>query len=122
MTGWPLLPYPVAGQLRYPSLEQSVREAIRVILCTRPGEPLMRPDFGAGIENFLNEPNTIVTRRRIRDLIVESLAKWEPRITVDAVDALEVPDQPARIRVEIHYRLRRTGEAQTLGLNVELGA
>ena len=65
--GWPLLPQPdETGSLAYPTLEQSVRDQIRIILLTRPGEQLMRPEFGAGLENYVHEPNTLATRRRIR--------------------------------------------------------
>ena len=35
---WPLLPMPVNGQLLYPKLDRSVRESIRILLLTRPGE------------------------------------------------------------------------------------
>jgi len=52
---WPFLPVPNgAGQLSYPSLEDSVRQRIELILRTRPGEQLMRPDFGGSLEEFLN--------------------------------------------------------------------
>jgi phage baseplate assembly protein W len=121
LIGWPLLPLPDAdGQLRYPSLEESVRQSIQVILATRPGEQLMRPRFGAGLANFLHEPNTLTTRRRIRDLILESLERWEPRVVVRRVEVAEVPDEPSRLRVEIGYQLRRTGGFQQLGLSIEL--
>jgi phage baseplate assembly protein W len=120
--GWPLLPVPDAeGRLDYPSLEESVRQSIQVILRTRPGEQLMRPGFGAGLERFLHEQNTITTRRRIRDLVAESLARWEPRVNVTRVEVAESPEQPSRVRVEIVYQLRRTGAAQRLGLTVEMG-
>lgn len=67
LIGWPLLPLPDAhGRLNYPTLDQSVRQSIEVILRTRPGEQLMRPDFGAGLAAFLHEPNVLTTRRRIR--------------------------------------------------------
>lgn len=49
---WPFLPYPENGQLTYDSLEQSVRDSIRIILTTRPGEQLMQPFFGAGLQLF----------------------------------------------------------------------
>jgi phage baseplate assembly protein W len=118
---FPLLVVPdERGELHYPRLDASVRQSIRVVLSTRPGEQLMRPDFGAGLENFVHEPNTLVTRRRIRDLVQASLAQWEPRIVLDRVDVSEVQDQPGQIRVEILYRLRRTGAAQQLGLSVNL--
>lgn len=121
--GWPLLPLPDAtGRLVWPSLERSVADQIRVILLTRPGEQLMRPEYGAGLENLLHEPNTLNTRRRIQELVTESLNRWEPRVVVDDVAVDPVPDQPARVRVEIAYRLRRTGEARRQGLTLDLGA
>lgn len=123
LRGWPLLPLPDAdGNLQYPTLEESVRQTIRVILSTRPGEQLMRPEFGAGLDQFLHEHNTHTTRRRIRDLVVESLKRWEPRITVARVEVQEVPETPTRLRVEIAYQLRRTGLRQQMGLTMELEA
>lgn len=121
--GWPLLPLPdEAGQLHWPTLEQSVAQQIRVLLQTRPGEQLMRPTFGAGLEDFLHEPNTITTHRRIRDLVSTTLARGEQRIVVDDIAVNTPPDQPAQVRVEIAYRLRRTGVAHRLGLTLALSA
>jgi len=120
--GWPLLPVPDGnGQLGYPSIDQSVRQMIRVLLQTRPGEQLMRPTFGAGLQNYLNEPNNLTTRRRIHDAIAGALDQWEPRILVDRLDILEVPGAPGSLRVEIAYRIRRTGAAQTMGLTLNVG-
>jgi phage baseplate assembly protein W len=106
--------------LRYPTLEESVRQTIQVILLTRPGEQLMRPEFGAGLETFVNEPNTVTTRRRIRDAIAAALTRWEIRIDLDRIDVDEVAGEPTQVRVEIAYRLRRTGTAQQLGLSMSL--
>ncbi len=118
---WPLLGVPdSSGRLRYPSLEESVRHSIKIILQTRPGERLMRPRFGAGLSRFLHEPNTLTTRRQIRDLITESLQRWEPRILLDRVDVWEVEERPDTVRVEIAYRLRRTNEARQMGITLEL--
>lgn len=123
LVGWPLLPLPDAnGQLRYPTLAESVRQSIRVILSTRPGEQLRRPGFGAGLDRFLHEPNTITTRRRIRDLVADALDRWESRILVDRIEVAEVAGQPTWVRVEIAYRLRRSGEFQQLGLTMQLEA
>ena len=121
LVGWPLLPLPDAGgELRYPTLEESVKQSIKVILRTRPGEQLMRPHFGAGLERFVHEQNTLATRRRIHDLVTESLTRWEPRITLDRVEVSEHPERPTHIRVVISYRLRRTGAPQQLGLSMNL--
>lgn len=120
--GWPLLPEPSDGAMAYPDLADSVRQSIKIILLTRPGELLLHPNFGAGLEEFLHEPNILLTRRRIRDRIVESLQRWEPRIFLDQVEVWEVPNRPDRTRVEIFYRLKRTGASANLVLDVMLGS
>lgn len=121
--GWPLLAVPDAnGELGYPSLAQSVRELIQVVLSTRPGEQLMRPSFGAGLENLLTEPSTVATRSRIRNLVEDALRRWEPRILLDGVAVDPVVDGASGIadgvRVEIAYRLKRTQQPARVGLTL----
>ncbi|MGA8532752.1 MAG: GPW/gp25 family protein, partial [Candidatus Tumulicola sp.] len=70
---WPFLPLPQNGRLTFPTLERSVRDAIRIILTTRPGEQLMRPRFGAGLQSFLDEGNSLTLRRQIQTAILEGL-------------------------------------------------
>ncbi len=121
LLGWPLLPLPDSrGTIGHPTLEESVRQSIQVILRTRPGEQLMRPRFGGGLERFVNEQNTIATRRRIRELITDSLERWEQRIILDRVEVTEHPDRPTHVRVVIGYRLRRTGALEQVGLSMNL--
>ncbi len=120
-TNWPLLSVPDdQGQLHYPNLADSIRQSIEIILRTRPGEQLMRPDFGGGLENFLQQSNTLVTRRRIQSAITDSLQLWENRILLHRVTVDEVPEQPTHIRIEVVYQIKRSGLAQQLGMTMEL--
>ena len=121
--GWPLLPVPdESGQLRYPgTLDASVRQRIRVILSVRPGELMFHPEFGAGLDALIHQPNTLQLRRDIVDRVSDSLSRWEPRIVVDRVDVEEVEGAPTQLRVNIAYHLRRTGAAQRLGLVLDTG-
>jgi uncharacterized protein len=121
LLGFPFLPLPDGeGVMDWPGLEQSVRDAIRVILTTRPGEQLMRPDFGAGLERLLHESNTVGTRRHIRDLVQNALARWERRILIDGVEVWEVPGEPSHLRVEIAYRLARNGAPGAMNVTLQL--
>jgi phage baseplate assembly protein W len=125
--GWPLLPVPDAnGQLHYPGLAQSVREHIQVLLSTRPGEQLMNPGFGAGLETLLTEPNTVATRSRIQELVGDALKRWEDRIVVDGIAVDPVSDAATGVadgvRVEIAYRLLRTGAPARVGLTLVMEA
>jgi uncharacterized protein len=120
-TGWPLLSVPDdQGQLHYPDLAESIRQLIEIILRTRPGEQLMRPEFGGGLENFLQQPNTLVTRRRIQSAITDALQQWENRILLHRISVDEVPERPTHIRIEVVYQIKRSGLAQQLGLTMEL--
>src|ERR1041384_853691 len=73
------------GQMIWSSGELNVREAICIILRTRPGERLMRPDFGCGLDRYLFEPNNTSTLRLIQEEVKRSLARWEPRVRLNDV-------------------------------------
>lgn len=119
--GWPLSPQTEDGTLIYPSLEQSIRDQIKIILVTRPGEMLLQPAFGAGLEDLLHEPNTLTTRRRLRDLITANVARWEPRVQLDQVEVWVIDSRPDAVRVEIAYRIRRTGAPGQFHFDLALG-
>jgi len=72
------------------------------------------------LDLLLHEPNTLSTRRQIRDRVQESLTRWEPRIILDAVEVWEVANQPTYLRVEIAYRLVRNGSPGQVALTVQL--
>ena len=63
------------GRLAWSVGEQNVRESIRLILLTQPGERLMREGFGCGLRQFLFEPNTVATRQLIRERLTSHA--WE---------------------------------------------
>lgn len=87
--------------------EEDVREAIRIILGTRRGERVMRPDFGAGLEDFVFEPISTTTVEMLKKRVEEGLIDWEPRIDVLKV---EVKDERTRGRLllSLDYRVRST--------------
>ena len=45
-----------AGAIALAEYEEDMRQAIRIILDTEPGERVMRPDFGAGLRALVFEP------------------------------------------------------------------
>ena len=98
-----------------------MRDSIRIILMTRPGEQLMRPRYGAGLQNFLDEGNTVALRAQIQTTILQSLQNYENRITVDAVDVDPIAGAPAQVQVQIHYRLLRTNVSQQIGATMNVG-
>jgi phage baseplate assembly protein W len=108
------------GRLAWSQGEDNVRESMRIILLTEPGERILREDFGCGLTRFLAEPNTPATHQRIRDTIQRNLTRWEPRISLDEVQVQADPEAPSRARVTILFRLVATQEPGRLGLDLVL--
>lgn len=108
------------GRLAWSSGEDNIRESIRLILMTEPGERLMREDFGCSLRSYLFEPNTAATRQRISNEITRGLTLWEPRISVDEVAVDTDPTDLARVTVTISFRLIATQELGLLGLSLQL--
>jgi uncharacterized protein len=96
------------GEARLEAGAEKVRQSIRLVLATRRGERVMRPDFGAGLEDFLFEPISTTTAALVRLRVETALVLWEPRIDVTAV-TVEVADRRrGRLDITIGYRLRST--------------
>ncbi len=108
--GWS---FPVAldaeGDAATVAYEEDVRQSIRIILGTDPGERVMRPDFGAGLRALVFEPmsNTLLSLAQHR--VERALIAWEPRIDLSAV-RVEIDGDPSRGRlaISIDYRVRAT--------------
>jgi phage baseplate assembly protein W len=84
---------------------QDIEQAIEIILGTTPGERVMRPDFGCGIQELLFFPNNASTRGLIAYYVEEALKRWEPRIDVLEVDAAPDSGNDGKIIINIDYRV-----------------
>jgi phage baseplate assembly protein W len=108
------------GRLAWSSDEDNIRESIRVILLTEPGERLMREDFGCGLRRFLFEPNTPTTRALIRDRVERAVGRWERRVRVEDVIVDADPSDDRLISISIHFRQVATGSSGQLGLSLQV--
>ena len=110
------------GRLAWARGEQNVRESVRLILMTEPGERVMREDFGCGLRQFLYEPNTVATRQLIRERIVRAISRWEPRVALEEVSVTADPSEPRLVAIAIHFRLVATQAAESIDLTLQLGS
>lgn len=88
--------------------EESVRQSIWTILATSPGERVMRPGFGCGINDLVFAVNNAATATTVTRAVREALATWEPRIDVLDVYAAPDPNQSNVLNIEINYQVRST--------------
>lgn len=99
------------GRIAEAAYEEDVREAIIIVLGTNPGERVMRPDFGAGLNQFVFEPVNAATLARVEAQVRDSLIAWEPRIDVDQV---QVTPDGSTLLIDLTYRVRATNTLSNL--------
>ena len=121
LLSWPLVGINTAnGRYEYAQGDTSLRESMINILLTRPGERLMRPEFGAGLQNFIHQPNNVSTRQLMADTITRALKRWEPRLVLEAVSVTPDQENLSEVVIEIHYRSLISNETGALGLRLNL--
>jgi phage baseplate assembly protein W len=98
---------PATGAIALAQYEEDIRQAIRIILDTDPGERVMRPDFGAGLRALVFEPINTQTLALTRHRVEQALILWEPRIDSVTVKVSAQPEQ-GLIAIEVRYRVRTT--------------
>jgi Bacteriophage baseplate protein W len=122
LVSWPLEPEFTDGRLLYAGNNQSIREVIWNILATRPGERVMRPEFGSGLYNYIHQPNNETTRNLLKDAVVRGVTRWEPRVELIDVQVLPDPESLSQVNISIHYRVRQDGNNGRLDFNLQLGS
>jgi phage baseplate assembly protein W len=117
---------PILHALRYPlkvdalggrmaeetDYEAYVRQLIRQVLLTSPGERINRPDFGAGIRRMVFAPNSPEIAAMTQTFVYQALSRWLP--TVIKVEDIKVTADDATMFVDVRYLLIQRGESREL--------
>ena len=114
--GWafPVEPDPRTGRVAGVEHEDDIRQSIRIILETAPGERVMRPNFGCGIHELVFTAVDSTAIQLIRSTVDESLRRCEARIDVLAINIDEEATLDGHLLVEIEYRVRKTNQTGNL--------
>ncbi|HEX6904123.1 MAG TPA: GPW/gp25 family protein [Thermoanaerobaculia bacterium] len=107
--GWKLpLDVNEEGRIATARYEESIRQAIWIILATARGERKMRPDFGCGIHDLVFENSSAAAAGQVVTEVRRSLILWEPRIDVLDIAAGSAPEDSRCLLIEVSYRVRAT--------------
>jgi uncharacterized protein len=106
------------GALEMVEGEESVRQAILLLLTTRLGERVMRPDYGCELYRLAFWPNDDTTGGLAIHFVRQALEQWEPRVDVVRLDAQRDPEYPERLDVMLEYRVRATQQPGFVAVSV----
>ena len=100
----------------------AVRQAILLLLSTRPGERVMRPAYGCNLHRLIFSPNDDTTAGLAIHYVRQALDRWEPRIDVLHLDAAPSADRayPGLLEVYLEYRVRFNLQTEALVYSFDL--
>jgi phage baseplate assembly protein W len=100
------------GRLGRSSDEQKIEESIWLILSTAPGERVMMPGFGCGLQELVFEPNSPLVESAVAIEVQQALVRWEPRI--DVIDVQVDAPEPNLMLIRVDYRVRAANTVHNL--------
>ena len=107
-----------SGRLRQETdYEAYIRQLIRQVLLTAPGERINRPEFGAGVRRLVFAPLSPATASLAQTTIYQALTAWlDALIRVEDVRAQAI--EPGRLDIAVTYLVRARGERRFLNVEV----
>lgn len=108
------------GALAMVNGDASVRQAVLLLLTTRPGERVMRPSYGCELDELVFGPNDDTTAGLAIHYVRQALRRWEPRVDIIKLDAVRSEEDPSRLDILLHYRVRPTSDEQYLTIPLQL--
>jgi len=88
--------------------KEVILQNARQLLLTRPGQRVMYPEFGIGMDRFLFEPITASLMQEMEALIRTQFEKFEPRLVIKDLsfgsntDAQAVASENSSVFIKLH--------------------
>jgi len=106
-------PFHIDGRGRTACTDQDdhIRDLIEQVLFTSPGERVNRPDFGSGIIQLVFAPNSTELATATQFQVQGALQQWLGDLI--QVEAVQVENEDAALKVTVQYIIRRNQQRQT---------
>lgn len=102
------------GRIAMVEERDSIRQSILLLLSTRPGERVMRPDYGCNIHQLVFWPNDDTTAGLALHYVQKAVNRWEPRVKIVKLDAERDDAVPGRLDIVLTYRLRASRQVDSM--------
>ncbi len=86
-------PYPITknplGYFRTQTDLATIKADLLILLLTNPGERVFLADFGTPLKRLVFEQSDAILEQQAKKMIIDSINKWEPRITIQSIDVVK---------------------------------
>ena len=109
------------GSVQMNTLEQDIRQSLFLLLNTRRGERVMRPNYGCDLSQFAFESVNYSLLTRIQSEVLTAIKLYEPRVdnvtvTVDNGSREELSAET--LVINISYTIKASAMEQTMSLRL----
>jgi phage baseplate assembly protein W len=100
------------------TLKDVVKQNLKNLVLTSPGERIMLPEFGAGIRRLLFEPVTPATSSQAKEKISTQISKFMPFVEIEQILILTSDEDaslsPNAVRIILKYNIGPINDSDTL--------
>lgn len=97
-----------AGAIDTVADDEAIRQSLLLLISTRPGERVMRPEYGCDLQRLVFSPSDDTTAGLAIHFVRQAVERWEPRVEILGVDAGPDPEKAPRLQIVLDYRVRAT--------------
>jgi phage baseplate assembly protein W len=97
-----------------------VRQNLKNLILTSPGERIMDPEFGVGIRQFLFENRIQGTLTSIRNRIGSQVRKYMPFVSITSIDFSTAEENENYLGITINYVISAIRTSDTLRIDFNL--
>jgi len=90
------------------------------LLKTIPGERVMMPEFGVGLQTYQFELFDYSISAQIQDAIFNAIKKYDPRLDIQDIDISQSKKQPNLIYITILGRVKNIDKDLKLSLTIKV--
>ena len=99
------------------SLNDTLRQNFKMLLLTNPGERIMEPEFGVGIQQYLFLNYSENVEQQIKNKIVNQVSLYMPFITITDLNFESSPDYN-KLNIRIGYSIPSVGGSDLLEFTI----
>lgn len=95
---------PFTDDLSIVSNENSIKQAVKNLILTTPGEKPFQPLVGSSVNALLFEPLDGFTADALKEEIINTINQYEPRVQIENVDVTPIYEGN-KLNVAIEYKV-----------------
>ncbi|NHB60958.1 GPW/gp25 family protein [Photorhabdus sp. RW14-46] len=93
---------------------ENVRQNMKILFLTEPGERIMRENYGCGLNDYLFANIRDEMMAEIQTRIEERVLRYEPRADISEIQVNQRTDLPNTLHIQVTYTLRGSEISQQI--------